>query len=201
MDCSPPGSCSWDSPGKNTGVGNNSLLQGIFPIQGSNLCLLHLLFWQVDFLPLHHLASHEGCVLRQWGSATEADPRKAVSLRLFSDHTLHVWTSSPSLKSDLGLHLLIYLTTAFRTQRHQEPKQFASCLPLFHLLLLKICFRYTSHLLFFKLFNTIFRGYFPLKLFNLHVCWSLSPLQDFCVSCFSCLYLLLMLPVTFLVAS
>ena len=26
----------WDSPGKKTGVGNHSLLQGIFPIQGSN---------------------------------------------------------------------------------------------------------------------------------------------------------------------
>ena len=26
----------WDSPGKNTGVDSYSLLQGIFPIQGSN---------------------------------------------------------------------------------------------------------------------------------------------------------------------
>ena len=26
MDCSPPGSCSWDSPGKNTGVGCHYLL-------------------------------------------------------------------------------------------------------------------------------------------------------------------------------
>ena len=26
----------------------------IFPIQGSNLCLLYLLHWQVDSLPLHH---------------------------------------------------------------------------------------------------------------------------------------------------
>ena len=26
----------WDSPGKNTGVGSYSLLQGIFPTQGSN---------------------------------------------------------------------------------------------------------------------------------------------------------------------
>ena len=31
----------WDSPGKNTGAGCHSLLQGIFPIQGSNLGLLH----------------------------------------------------------------------------------------------------------------------------------------------------------------
>ena len=31
----------WDSPGQNTGVGRLSLLQGIFPIQGSNPGLLH----------------------------------------------------------------------------------------------------------------------------------------------------------------
>ena len=39
-DCSPPGSSvHGDSPGKNTGVGFHSLLQGIFATQGSNLGL------------------------------------------------------------------------------------------------------------------------------------------------------------------
>ena len=34
MHCSPPGfSCHWNSPGKNTGVGSHSLLQGIFPTE------------------------------------------------------------------------------------------------------------------------------------------------------------------------
>ena len=33
--------CPWDSPGKNNGVGSHFLLQGIFPIQGLNLGLLH----------------------------------------------------------------------------------------------------------------------------------------------------------------
>ena len=32
--------CSWDSPGKNTGMGCHFLLQGIFPSQGSNPGLL-----------------------------------------------------------------------------------------------------------------------------------------------------------------
>ena len=45
--------CPWSSPGKNTGVGRHSLLQGIFLIQGSNLCLLHCR--QI----LYHL-SHQG---------------------------------------------------------------------------------------------------------------------------------------------
>ena len=33
--------CPWNSPGKNTGVGCHSLLQGIFLTQGSNPGLLH----------------------------------------------------------------------------------------------------------------------------------------------------------------
>ena len=44
-----------DSPGKNTGVGCYAFLQGIFLTQGSNPSLLHLLHWQMDSLPLHHL--------------------------------------------------------------------------------------------------------------------------------------------------
>ena len=52
MDRSPPGSCPWDSPGKNTAVGCHSLLQRIFLTQGSKLHLLHLLHWQADSLPL-----------------------------------------------------------------------------------------------------------------------------------------------------
>ena len=35
-------------PGKNTGVGCHFLLQGIFPTQGSNTRLLHLLDWEAD---------------------------------------------------------------------------------------------------------------------------------------------------------
>ena len=49
--------CPWNSPGKNTRVGYHSLVQEIFPTQGSNLHLLHLLPWQADSLPLSHLGS------------------------------------------------------------------------------------------------------------------------------------------------
>ena len=48
MDCSSPNSCPWNSPGKNTGMDNHFLFQGIFLAQGSNLCLLHC---QADSLP------------------------------------------------------------------------------------------------------------------------------------------------------
>ena len=50
--------CPWDScPGKNTVVGCHLLLQGTFLTQGSNLCLLDLLHWQADSLPLRHPGS------------------------------------------------------------------------------------------------------------------------------------------------
>ena len=47
----------WGFPGKNTGVSCHFLLQGIFLTQGLNPCLLHLLHWQADSLPLNHLSS------------------------------------------------------------------------------------------------------------------------------------------------
>ena len=36
-------------------MGSHFLVQEIFPTQGSNVCLLHLLHWQVDFLPVCNL--------------------------------------------------------------------------------------------------------------------------------------------------
>ena len=48
--------CPWNSPGKNTGVGSH-FLQGIFPTQGWNLCLLHR---QADSSLLRHLGSQGG---------------------------------------------------------------------------------------------------------------------------------------------
>ena len=56
MDCSlPASSVHGDSPGRNTGVGCHSLLQGIFPIQGSNPHVLHC--WRI----LYHL-SHQASI-------------------------------------------------------------------------------------------------------------------------------------------
>ena len=52
MCSSLPGSCQWDSPAKNTGVGCQAHLQGIFPTQGSNPRVICLLHWQAGSLPL-----------------------------------------------------------------------------------------------------------------------------------------------------
>ena len=50
------------------------LLQGIFPIQRSNLCLLRLRYWQVGSLSLRHLGSpnivYEICRNDKWGRYT-----------------------------------------------------------------------------------------------------------------------------------
>ena len=60
MGCSLPGSLSMAFPGKNTGVGCHTLLQGIFLTQGSNAHLLCLLPWQVGSLPLEPPVKHLG---------------------------------------------------------------------------------------------------------------------------------------------
>ena len=63
MDYSPPDSSVHGIfPGKNTGVGCNFLLQGIFLTQGSNPYLQNLFHWQVDSLPLSHLGSPEDLI-------------------------------------------------------------------------------------------------------------------------------------------
>ena len=64
VTCSPPGSCvHGDSPGKNIGVDCHACLQGIFPTQGLNPRLLHLLHWQAGSLPL---APHLGSLTSQY---------------------------------------------------------------------------------------------------------------------------------------
>ena len=45
--------CPWNSPGKNTEEGSYSLLQGIFPTQGSNQGLLHC-------RQIHYQVSYQG---------------------------------------------------------------------------------------------------------------------------------------------
>ena len=49
--------CPWDFLGKDTGGDYHFILQGIFPTQESNPCLLCLLHWQANSLPLDHLGS------------------------------------------------------------------------------------------------------------------------------------------------
>ena len=52
--------CSWDSPGKNTGVGSLSLLQGNFLTQESNQDLLHCRW-------ILYQLSYQGSPRLDWG--------------------------------------------------------------------------------------------------------------------------------------
>ena len=63
ISCPPVFSVHGIFSGKNTGVACHCLLQGIFLIQGLNPCLLSLLHWQADSLPLHHMGSPNGYVV------------------------------------------------------------------------------------------------------------------------------------------
>ena len=60
--------CPWYSSGKNSGVGCHFLLQGIFPIQGSNPRLLH---WQADLF-LNQWATWEA--VSWWFNQTQKLP-------------------------------------------------------------------------------------------------------------------------------
>ena len=65
VDCSPPdSSVHGDSSGKNTGVGCDALLQGIFLTQVSNLCLLHLPALSAGFFTTSATWEAHPCVYR-----------------------------------------------------------------------------------------------------------------------------------------
>ena len=78
--------CSWDSPGKNTGVGCHFLLQGIFPIQGSNQLL-----W---FLP-HHWQILCHCLGSSWGEWIRALVWVSpfTGLTTCSSHNILCWSA------------------------------------------------------------------------------------------------------------
>ena len=87
--------CLWDIPGKNTGVGCPFLFQEIFPAQGSNLCLLSPLFWQVGSLPLSHLGSQVGLgAHKQTFNILLTKSVSCGSLPLFPVSTLRARTES-----------------------------------------------------------------------------------------------------------
>ena len=97
---------SWDSPGKNTGVGCHGLLQGIFPTQGWNLHLLGLLQWQVGVFT--GCSGIPNCWLElcaagvgPWGSSVWAPGQPGSSLSC-SHVSRPGWVSSP-----LKLHLAL----------------------------------------------------------------------------------------------
>ena len=79
----------WNSPGQNTGVGSPSLLQGIFPTQGSNPGLLHCR------RILYQLSHKENPRILQWVmypfSSRSSWPRNWTKVSCISDRFFTNW--------------------------------------------------------------------------------------------------------------
>ena len=101
--------CPWNSPGLSTGVGCPSLLQGVFPAQGSNLrvsCGLHL---QVDSSSLGHLGRPRASERGAWKTAeprcvrcTSDDQRKRwLKWRPSEENISSVWEACDSFTEDV----------------------------------------------------------------------------------------------------
>ena len=77
IDCSPQGSSVHGIFQARKGC--HFLLQGIFPTQGLNPSILHLLHWQMDSLPLYHLL--QSLFLKFWQALTTSTSPHQGSFR------------------------------------------------------------------------------------------------------------------------
>ena len=142
MDCSPPGSSvHGDSPGKNTGVGCHFLLQGIFPNQGWNSCLLHR---QTDSLPL----SLRGSPLVQLGDTQHI--RKAWLQNLLSPQGRRLQLSPPSPSNHEATFCLRGLACVATLPIHGIKSAFAFSCPLSLLVLVITRLRFLSPFQFYN---------------------------------------------------
>ena len=95
----------WNSPGQNTGVSNLSLLQGVFPTQGSNPGLLHY-GWI-----LYHL-SHQGSPrILEWVayffSRGSSRPRNQTGVSCIAGRFLLSYEGSPEVLSEVLSEVIV----------------------------------------------------------------------------------------------
>ena len=83
----------WNSPGQNTGVGSLSLLQGIFPTQGSNPGLLNCR--QI----LYQLSHKRGRRIPEWVffSSGSSQPRNRIRVSCIADGFFTNWAIREAL--------------------------------------------------------------------------------------------------------
>jgi len=88
----------WNSPGQNTGVGSLSVLQGIFPTQGSNSGLLHCR--QI----LYHLSHKRSPWILEWVacpiSSGSSQPRNRTGVSCIADE----FFTNCAISSSSGIH-------------------------------------------------------------------------------------------------
>ena len=90
--------CPWNSPGQNTGVGSRSLLQGIFPNQGSNRSSA----LQADSLSSEPPGKTNSIKIGQSSEKCECYKNKNLTLEL-SSATYQLWKFSLFLRSSVFL--------------------------------------------------------------------------------------------------
>ena len=115
--------CPWNSPGKDTGVGSHSLLQGILPTQRLNLCLLHCRW------TLYHM-SHEGQVFLSFLSSLWHHGCQS---------SLDGCSTDSFLKKLLSTHCYVYVPTSNRLYLEGENSTFIKASGSFQLISVLRC--------------------------------------------------------------
>ena len=98
-----------NSPGQNTGVGSLSLLQGIFPTQGSNPGLLHCR------RILYQLSHEEGRIMHLCSST--------IHLNNLLLSTLYLLFSQPGISLSQLIHQAHSLTASWSSLKSQSPRE------------------------------------------------------------------------------
>ena len=104
----------WNSPGQNTGVGSLSLLQGVFPTQGSNPGLPH--YRQI----LYHLSHRGSPRILEWVaipfSRGSSQPREWTQVSHITGRFFTIWASRILEPKYTGVGSLSLLQGIFLTQ-------------------------------------------------------------------------------------
>ena len=93
-----------DPLSKNTGAGCHFLFQGDLLTQGSKPCLLHLLHWQADSLPLHHSGKPKCIVIKSF-FMTQSE---SIHPHLICHGTSYTFITILSTPFKSSLYLLVF---------------------------------------------------------------------------------------------
>ena len=94
----------WNSPGQNTGMGSRSLLQGIFPTQGSNPGLLQCRW-------IHYQLSHKGIPIELIFPTAGSSPSCWLSAQVL--HKSYPWWEFLTQHHNSLLGQLLFVTHCF----------------------------------------------------------------------------------------
>ena len=112
--------CPWNSPGKMTGVGCHSLLQGIFPTQGWNPSLMSPVLAAGGFFTTSAILSSAQSLSRVRLFATPWSAARQASLSITNSRSLLKLISIKSVMPSNHLILCCPLLPAFNLFQHQS---------------------------------------------------------------------------------